>query len=513
MISPEKGAVDKLAPDEGAQAKEAAFVGDVIALVGGTTIAQAVAALASPVITRLFGPEAFGVYAIFLSLAGILGVIVCLRYEFAIMLPRSDEEGGHLLWLSLLIVGAFSLCTIPIVVIFPDQIASLFNTPALGRYLWLLPPFVFAAGLFQALNYWNSRTRHFGRLSIAQVTRSLTITGTQLGTGLTGAVSGGSLIIAALIGQFTSSLILGWQIWRDDSRLLMNSLNPAAIRKSMWRYRNFPLIDSWSALLSSIASQLPVLLLSMYFSSVIVGYYSLGMMILHLPITLIGSAVTQVFFSNAAAAVHMEGKALARVVESTVIQLAALGLAPFLVLFLIGQEAFTVIFGAQWGEAGLYVQILTPWMFASFFTTPVSTLYSVLERQRDSLVLNLAVIGPRIGSLVLGGNAGEPLLALSLFSFVGVAFVGGSCLWLLYKAEVSARRMFLRMIPYILASSPIGIILIALKWYFAVEPVLLVIISVLLMPPYFIFVLRNNPELRAPIMNMIGRTRLSMSRR
>ena len=498
---------DDTGPDQAQPPRDSAFVGDVLTLVGGTTIAQVVAGLASPVVTRLFGPEAFGTYAVFLSLAGIFGVIACMRYEFAIMLPRSDEEGGHVLWLCLLMVGAISLCTIPIVVILPNQISGLFNIPPLAQYLWLLPAFIFATGLFQALNFWNSRTRHFGRLSIAQVTRTFAITGTQIGTGVAGAVSGGGLILAALAGQFASSLILGLQIWRDDRLLLMRGLKFTGIRGSLWRYRNFPLIDTWSALLSTIASELPVLLLAVYFSNVVVGNYSLGMMILHFPIALIGAAVSQVFFSNAAAAAHEGQEALARVVESTVVRLAAIGLAPFLILFLIGQEAFMLIFGARWGEAGVYVQILTPWIFAVFFTTPISTLYSVLERQRDSLVLNLAVLGPRIGSLVIGGMMGDPRIALILFSCVGVTFIGGSCLWLLHKSEVPVRRLFQRMEPYLLACIPVGATVLMTRWYFAGNSLPLVIIGALLMIPYFLLVLRNDPELRSPLISIAGRVR------
>ena len=498
---------DDTEPGQAPQERESTFVGDVLTLVGGTTIAQAVAALASPVVSRLFGPEAFGVYAVFLSLAGVLGVVACLRYEFAIMLPRSDEEGGHVLWLSLLMVGVVSLCTIPVIVILPDQIAGLFNMPALGQYLWLLPPFVFAAGVFQALNFWNSRTRHFGRLSIAQVTRTFAITATQIGTGVAGAVAGGGLIIAALVGQFTSSLMLGWQIWRDDRLLLRRSMDPVGIRASLKRYRNFPLIDTWSALLSTVASELPVLLLAVYFSSVVVGNYSLGMTILQFPVALIGAAVTQVFFSSAATAAHEGQEALAQVVESTVVRLAAIGLAPFLVLFIIGQEAFMLIFGAQWGEAGLYVQILTPWIFAAFFTTPISALFSVLERQRDSLVLNILVLGPRIGSLAIGGVMGDPRIALGLFSCVGIAFVGGSCLWLLRKSGVPVQHLFSRMGPFLFACIPIGGVLLVARWYYVGATLPLVIIGILLMPPYFLLVLRNDPDLRSPLMSIAGMTR------
>ena len=73
------------------------FAGDVLKLVSGTTLAQAIGILITPILTRLYAPEAFGTLALFTSITSILSVIACMRYELAIMLPESDEEAANLL--------------------------------------------------------------------------------------------------------------------------------------------------------------------------------------------------------------------------------------------------------------------------------------------------------------------------------------------------------------------------------------------------------------------------------
>src|SRR5690554_2501445 len=93
--------------------KPSAFATDVLKLVTGTTLAQIIVVLTSPLLTRLYGPEAFGFYALFASITGILGVIACMRYELAIMLPKTDEEAANLLGLSLLSVTVISALTVP----------------------------------------------------------------------------------------------------------------------------------------------------------------------------------------------------------------------------------------------------------------------------------------------------------------------------------------------------------------------------------------------------------------
>ena len=83
---------------------ESRFSRDVLTLVTGTTVSLIITLLASPIITRLYGPAAFGLLALFTSITGILGVIVCLRYELAIVLPKTDEEAANIFGLCMLLV-------------------------------------------------------------------------------------------------------------------------------------------------------------------------------------------------------------------------------------------------------------------------------------------------------------------------------------------------------------------------------------------------------------------------
>ncbi len=61
---------------------------NILTLMTGSTIAQAIPIAISPILTRLYTPEDFGVLALFTSLVTIFSVISTGRYEFAIMLPK-----------------------------------------------------------------------------------------------------------------------------------------------------------------------------------------------------------------------------------------------------------------------------------------------------------------------------------------------------------------------------------------------------------------------------------------
>lgn len=94
------------------------------------------------------GPEAFGFLALFTSITSIIGVIACMRYELAIMLPKTDEETANLPALCLPCVAVVSGLTVPALYFGGDALLSLLRAPEPGSYLILASPFVFAGGCF-----------------------------------------------------------------------------------------------------------------------------------------------------------------------------------------------------------------------------------------------------------------------------------------------------------------------------------------------------------------------------
>ena len=442
------------------------FTADVLKLVSGTTFAQVLTILAAPIIARLYAPEAYGLLALFTSVTGILGVIACMRYELAIMLPEKDDGAANLLGVCLGFSLLIALFTVPIIWLAKGPFLQWVHAPGLAPYLWLVPVLVFVHGVFLALNYWNSRTRHFGRLSIARVLSSLTTTSTKLGAGFTGYATSAAMIGATVGGQVVALAVLGGQIWRDDGQLFLKTIGWRDMVLQAKQHRKFPLFDIWSALLNTISVQLPALLLSTFFSPMIVGFYALGHGILAIPMSLIGGAVGQVFYQRASEA-KIEGR-LSAVVERTLHHLVLLSAFPFLLLAIIGPDIFKVVFGEQWAQAGVFTQILAPWLFFVFLGSPISTLYPVLGLQEAGLIFNIVLVASRAGSLVIGGLRGDILLALVLFSASGTVMWAGFCVYLASKSSLSlprlAKAMVARMVTALVFLLPIALVKWVLVW-------------------------------------------------
>jgi len=355
------------------------FAGNVLKLVTGNVFAQALGVLAAPFIARLFTPEAFGIAALFLSITSIINVVVCLRYEVSIMLPKTDEEAANLLGVSL----AFVLITtgISILGIFFawDIIADLLMSQNLRKYLWLIPVSVFVNGTFVALNYWNSRTKHFGRLSIARIISSVATQTTKLGTGIAGFVGAGVLIGADILGQIVSTLILGWKIWRDDGQLFKDSIHRKKMVANLKLYKKFPLYGIFPSLLDNLTLAMPVLFFTKFFGSTVTGYYSFGMRIIQLPVTLVGVSISQVFHQKIASTQAVTGE-ISFYVEQVFQRLVFMTI-PILLVMLSAPLWFKILFGPQWNVAGQYVMILAPGVALRFTVSPISVVFGVRNRQ------------------------------------------------------------------------------------------------------------------------------------
>lgn len=421
--------------------KASNFSFDVLKLASGTAFAQGLTVLASPLLTRLYSPDAYGTLALFTAIASIIAALVCLRYELTILLPDQEEDAANLFAGSFLISVVISLLTIPGVWWFGSYIGLWLKSPTLTMFLWLLPPVVFFGGIgagHPILNAWASRKRNFTQITIAKIIASLARVGTSLVAGFIGLNAIG-LILGGLVGSILSPLWMGWQIWKLDWRFLVENIRWKKIWAGLVRYRKFPFYDFPSAMLNTISWQVPSFMLSAFFSTSVVGYYALADQVLRVPMNLIGLSVGQAFYAHAVTS-YREGT-LAVFVENTFRRLVEYSCVPILLLSVIGKELFVIVFGSGWSDAGGYTQVLSLLILFWFVSSPMSHLFQVMERNELAFGLNIAILFTRIGSIWLGGVLKSPYQALLLYSISGAIIYGYMSFLIIRLAGASLRRI------------------------------------------------------------------------
>lgn len=497
-------------PPDRTRAKSS-FLGDVSKLVGGTAFAQVLSVLAGPILTRLFAPDAFGTAAVFFSITEMITVVACLRYELAIMLPEHDKDAANVLAVGLAATLAIAGLTGVLILIADEEILQLVNAPELGPYLWLVPLTVLISGFFLALGYWNSRVTRFWRLSASRVSQSVASNGLQLAVGVIGPAEAGGLIGARILGTAVGTAVLGGRIWRSGRSLFGGDLSPRRMYEMARRFKKFPLIEMWGAVLNSAAVYLPVLLLSAFFTKSIVGYFDLSNRLLNLPMHLVGLAVAQVFFQRVST-VRSESDELAGVVKGVYRTLVSIGLFPIILLTLMGQDLTVVFFGQEWAEAGAYVQILSPWLFFRLLFVPMSTLFAALERLEAALIVHALLFLSRVLPLVVGGLMGDARSALALYSVAGVLAYGGLTLWLLTLAGVSKRHAVGIMLRTVLVYLPLIAVLAASKLLFDLSGLAAVALSLAAFGAYLALMSVTDPTLHQFVLKSYSNLRSRFAR-
>lgn len=360
------------------------FVRNAGLIAGGTALGQGIAILASPLLTRLYTPEDFGVLAVFASLLGIGSVVASLRYEQAIPLPSQDQEAAGVFLLAIYLAALMGVLVCLGVWFFPAEISSLFDAQQLRPYLWLLPIGIFTTGAYQALSSWAVRQRAFPRLARTKLNQGIGATGTQVLGGLLhfGPIG---LIAGQFVGQTAGTFTLARHIW-PHIRRVTEPLSSAY--RGAKRYRQFLVLGTPSALMNSAAMQLPGLLLASFYGVEFAGLYLLSRRVLGAPLDLIGRSVGQVYFGEAALLARTSVSQMQELFLKTTRRLLFLALFPVVVLALFSPTLFSLMFGNSWNQAGVFAQLLSIMFLGQFVVAPVSQTFVILEKQKYSLILN-----------------------------------------------------------------------------------------------------------------------------
>lgn len=425
------------------------FFKNVLTLLTGTTFAQALPIIVSPILTRLYTPDEFGEFGLFIAVLGVLSVLACMRYDLAIALPLKSQAAINLLALSIFIATIFSLILLVITLLINAMVnLSGINFP-LTTIIWLLPFAVLLTGVFQALLNWNIRTKRFKVIAATQYFRSTTIVSGQIGAGFV-INNSLTLMISQLAGQAIAVIIM-FKNSLVDIMKHKKYINKKSMKEQLIKYKKFPIFYSLSALLNTASVQLPLFMLVFFFNPVVVGFYTLANRVLAAPISIIGTAIAQPYLQKATEE-HRENR-LDEFSLKIFKTLLSIGLVPIILVSIIAPELFEIIFGAEWGRAGLYVQLISVWLLFVFISSPLSHIFTILELQKESLYFNIALFLSRIIVLTIGGLTGNDLFAIALFGVTGALLWLIQILWLLGKTGVEIRTT----LKYLLIEVAIGL--------------------------------------------------------
>ena len=145
------------------------FLRNAFTLITGTIIAQALPIAISPILSRMYSPEDFGVLALFMSIIVVFGSVANARYEMAIIIPKSEKDAISIFLLGLIISVVLSLLLLIVVIVFHNPILKLLDNKDISFWLYFVPLAVLGIGIFNALNFYNTRVKKFKNINFKHI--------------------------------------------------------------------------------------------------------------------------------------------------------------------------------------------------------------------------------------------------------------------------------------------------------------------------------------------------------
>jgi len=391
------------------------FARHVLALGGGHALAQVIALVLSPVIARLYSPEAFGLFAAYSALPYVLAVLATMQYEVALVLPRRDRQAACLLIFILILCPTLALALGLSLLIFNDQIAELMGTPRLAVWLVALPVSITLAGWYQALRLWTMRREAFADVGRNAVTRAATGAGLACVMGIwppfPGAPEGG-LILSQIVAEIFGNLLLVWRMYRRDSALFAW---PGWLRllATARRWRSLALPYLAGQVMAKGYQSLPVLAIGWLFGPAAAGLFAWADRFVSLP-SLVAASIGDVYRQRATVEYHRHGR-FDGLMRRTLTATTALAVLPYAVGIMFAPALFGWFFGPDWRDAGVLAQILLVGGFFSFVTTPVDSAILIFQRTRYMMAWHFARLVFKLGAIATVALMNLSLLALLWF--------------------------------------------------------------------------------------------------
>lgn len=355
---------------------------NMLTVLRGTVAAQVIGFVALPLLSRLYTPEAFGMFQLFQSSLAPLLVVAAMRFEIALLRATDGPELAASLQLclliNLLIALAVTLACGAVSWLVPESL-----TVTTKGVLWFMPVGVLVGGGLQTIGYLALRKQAFAAGAAAKMAQAGGYVGSAVGIGTLAAASGG-LVIADILGRLASIVTFALNRTIFDRSLFAASTRAELLRVAR-KFRELPLVSAPGQLINSAGGVMTSVLMYGAFDAAVSGHYGLVERSLMLPVGMVAVAVSQVFTADFSTSLRDGGSKALTLYRGLVRRMFFLGLIPACLVALLAPTLFEVVFGTKWAESGVFAQIMAPLMLVALVTGSVNMAITILGWQKVQL--------------------------------------------------------------------------------------------------------------------------------
>lgn len=368
-----------------AKIKNNSFLKPIAILASGSLLAQLITFFCSPLLTRIYSTEDFGIFTFIISSVAIFSGSINGRYDVSIVTSR-DNEVYPLIKISLLLMLVFSIA---IYLGFYIYVSFDSVDNPIKQYLFFIFILLLIAGLINVLNAYNNRHQNFKLMTQVYLIRSIAQNLLMIILGLVNLKSVG-LLLSQLLGQL-------FGIRKQSSNLSLLEMFSC----SMWtfkkmivvakKYKSQIILSMPSTLLNALSYSLINIFIGMTFGMSILGLYSISVRILGLPLNIFSSNISKVHLSSANAEIKETNIFYRSTIKTFWLSLAIIFPAMG-ILIVFAQDLVVIIFGEAWRYSGLYIQILAPMFALRFIAGSLGFSFIIAKKQKIEFYIQTSLL-------------------------------------------------------------------------------------------------------------------------
>ena len=403
----------------------------LLTILSGNSISQLIPFLIAPILSRIYSPEDFAIYANFSAIVGLFAIVAAGRFELAFVIPKRNRHAQSLFITSCIILIFVFLISF-LIYIFRFEIAHWYNAPKMADYMILVPFAILSLAFHNIQENWMLREQRFNLISSNKIIQSATnnlipILLSYLFYGINGLIYGFILSNFISIILFIPAIKKSWEKFdfqKNITKLLI------------YRYKDFPTINSIHAFTDILATQFLIFwVITNEFGLLILGLFTVMNKYIRAPISLVSSAVSQVYYSEAAK-LRREHKSVFPLQKRT-LRTTLIFAVPFvIVVLLFAPQLFEWYLGEQWKSAGVYAQVMAPTLFFSFLTSPISGTAIIFDQQKKAYIFSILGYGDGFVALLTMSYLEYPFeKTLLAYSITMSIYYFGIIFWYLQLAK------------------------------------------------------------------------------
>lgn len=346
---------------------------------GGNILAQVINIVSLPIITRLFTPAEIGVFNLFMQFMALSTILISLRVEHVVMLPKTDDHARELVGF---VAGFGGLSCAGMTAILAGLVMAGLIPVEYRVWALILPLTSFLIVFAQAAQQLSQRSADFRRSGMSEIANRAGNSVVSIAAGLLG-FHGIWLGIATAAGFVGKLFVVGGALRPVAFAPVRGTLKG---RKRIRAQKLERLLGSMilSHSMLAVTALAPLTYVGYRYGEDFTGQFSLVLGTLALPTTLVGNAVGQVFYQRASQ-LFSNGDTFVTLLLANAKMLLFIALPAFLFVALTGPFLYYFVFGPQWYVAGQTAQIYAVAAAFSFMTVPF---------ERSGLIVNAWWYGP-----------------------------------------------------------------------------------------------------------------------